>query len=38
MAGKGDVPVSPAESASVIRLVELAVESSKFGRTLDVNI
>ncbi|KAJ5631991.1 oxidoreductase [Penicillium lividum] len=36
MAGKGDVPVDPTESATVIRLVELAVESSKTGRTLDV--
>ncbi|KAB8217754.1 hypothetical protein BDV33DRAFT_193335 [Aspergillus novoparasiticus] len=38
LAGEGEVPVSPEESASVIRLVELAVQSSKTGRTLDVDL
>ncbi|KAJ5856109.1 dehydrogenase [Penicillium soppii] len=38
LAGEGDVPVNPVESASVIRLVELAVQSSETGRTLDVNV
>ncbi|KAK7612047.1 putative NAD binding Rossmann fold oxidoreductase [Phyllosticta paracitricarpa] len=34
--GKGDVPVTATEAASVIRLIELAKESSKMGKTLDV--
>ncbi|KAJ5994165.1 hypothetical protein N7451_009889 [Penicillium sp. IBT 35674x] len=38
MAGKGDVLVNPAESLSVVRLVELSVESSRSGKTLDVDI
>jgi predicted dehydrogenase len=36
LAGEGDVPVSATEASSVIRLVELAHESSRLGRTLDV--
>ncbi|KAL8937305.1 MAG: hypothetical protein Q9216_004493 [Gyalolechia sp. 2 TL-2023] len=35
--GRGEVPVKPEDAASVIRLVELAKESSEQGRTLDVN-
>jgi predicted dehydrogenase len=38
LAGEGDVPVNPAESARVIRLVELAMQSSETGRTLDVDV
>ncbi|RAQ57015.1 NAD binding Rossmann fold oxidoreductase [Aspergillus flavus] len=38
LAGEGEVPVSPEESAAVIRLVEFAVQSSKTGRTLDVDL
>ncbi|PIG80208.1 NAD binding Rossmann fold oxidoreductase [Aspergillus arachidicola] len=38
LAGEGEMPVSPEESAAVIRLVELAVQSSKTGRTLDVDL
>ncbi|KAI9830755.1 MAG: hypothetical protein M1819_005420 [Sarea resinae] len=34
--GKGEVPVKPEEAGAVIRLIELAKESSKTGRTLDV--
>ncbi|QRD86848.1 NAD binding Rossmann fold oxidoreductase [Aspergillus flavus] len=33
LAGEGEVSVSPEESAAVIRLVEIAVQSSKTGRT-----
>ncbi|KKK23096.1 NAD binding Rossmann fold oxidoreductase [Aspergillus ochraceoroseus] len=36
LAGEGDVPVSGAEAAKVIRLIELVQESSKLGKTLDV--
>ena len=36
VAGKGEVPVRPEDSRSVIRLVELAKQSSKEGRTLEV--
>ncbi len=36
MGGNGDVPVKPEEASAVIRLVELARESSRIGRTLDV--
>ncbi|KAB8247412.1 hypothetical protein BDV35DRAFT_379782 [Aspergillus flavus] len=38
LAGEGEVSVSPEESAAVIRLVEIAVQSSKTGRTLDVDL
>lgn len=36
LAGQGDVPVRAEDAANVIRLVELARESSKTGKTLDV--
>ncbi|OAX80293.1 hypothetical protein ACJ72_05380 [Emergomyces africanus] len=36
LAGEGDLPVSPSQASDVIRLVELARESSKLGKTLDV--
>lgn len=36
LAGQGDLPASGAEAAEVIRLIELAKESSKLGKTLDV--
>lgn len=38
LAGQDDVPVSGAEASVVIRIIELAVESSKQGRTLDVDV
>ncbi|RAQ47480.1 hypothetical protein AFGD_008929 [Aspergillus flavus] len=38
LAGEGEVPVSPEESAAVIRLVSLAMQSSKTGRMLDVDL
>ncbi|KAK6826773.1 hypothetical protein RU639_004571 [Aspergillus parasiticus] len=38
LAGEGEVPVNPEESAAIIQLVELAVQSSKTGRTLDVDL
>ncbi|KAL1628637.1 hypothetical protein SLS56_005746 [Neofusicoccum ribis] len=34
--GQGEVPVKAEEASAVIRLVELAKESSKLGKTLDV--
>lgn len=36
LAGQGEVPVRAEDAASVIRLVELARESTKSGKTLDV--
>ncbi|KAF7167689.1 hypothetical protein CNMCM5623_000936 [Aspergillus felis] len=36
LAGEGDLPASGAEAAKVIRLIELAKESSKLGKTIDV--
>ncbi|EON69750.1 hypothetical protein W97_09013 [Coniosporium apollinis CBS 100218] len=36
LAGKGPVPVDPEQNAQLIRLVELAIESSKRWRTMDV--
>ncbi|CDM35908.1 hypothetical protein DTO013E5_5421 [Penicillium roqueforti] len=36
LGGEGDLPASGAEAAQVIRLIELARESSSVGRTLDV--
>ncbi|KAL2010344.1 hypothetical protein VTN00DRAFT_6151 [Thermoascus crustaceus] len=36
LAGEGDVPVSAADASAVIRIIELAKESSKLGKTLDV--
>ncbi|PGH07542.1 hypothetical protein AJ79_06277 [Helicocarpus griseus UAMH5409] len=36
LAGGGDVPVSASEASDVIRLIELAKESSRLGKTLDV--
>jgi len=36
LAGEGDVPVKPEGSAEVIRLIELARQSSAEGRTLEV--
>jgi predicted dehydrogenase len=36
VAGSGEVPVKAEDAAAVIRLVELARESSRTGRTLDV--
>jgi len=38
LAGQDDVPVSGAEASVVIRIIELALESSKQGRTLDVDV
>ncbi|KAI9369690.1 hypothetical protein BJX61DRAFT_133587 [Aspergillus egyptiacus] len=35
LAGEGELPASGAEAAEIIRLIELAQESSKQGRTLD---
>ena len=35
--GKGSVPVNPRSSAAVIRLIELARQSSQEGKTLDVD-
>ncbi|KAL2820548.1 hypothetical protein BDW59DRAFT_150677 [Aspergillus cavernicola] len=35
LAGEGDLPASGEEAAQVIRLIELAHESSKLGKTLD---
>jgi len=36
LGGDGDLPASGAEASQVIRLIELARESSSTGRTLDV--
>ncbi|KAF4206908.1 hypothetical protein CNMCM8927_004243 [Aspergillus lentulus] len=36
LAGEGDLPASGAEAAKVIKLIELAKESSKLGKTIDV--
>lgn len=36
LGGEGQLPASGAEAAEVIRLIELARESSETGRTLDV--
>jgi hypothetical protein len=36
LAGEGKVPVDPMAAGKVIRLIELAKESSKEGKTLDV--
>jgi predicted dehydrogenase len=36
LAGEGDLPASGAEAAKVIRLIELAKESSRLGKTIDV--
>lgn len=36
LAGEGELPASGAEARDVIRLIELAKESSKTGQTLDV--
>lgn len=36
LGGDGDLPASGAEAREVIRLIELAQESSRTGRTLDV--
>ncbi|PGH20361.1 hypothetical protein AJ80_03629 [Polytolypa hystricis UAMH7299] len=36
LAGEGEVPVSPTDASAVIRLIELAKESSRLGKTLDV--
>ncbi|EAW12594.1 putative NAD binding Rossmann fold oxidoreductase [Aspergillus clavatus NRRL 1] len=36
LAGEGDLPASGAEAREVIRLIELAKESSKLGKTMDV--
>jgi predicted dehydrogenase len=38
LAGDGEVPVDPVESAVVIRLVELAVQSSQTGQSLAVDV
>ncbi|KAH0533787.1 hypothetical protein FGG08_007564 [Glutinoglossum americanum] len=38
LAGEGEVPVRPEEARDVICLVELARESSRVGRTLDVDL
>lgn len=34
--GEGDVPVKPEDAADVLRIIELALQSSKEGRTIDV--
>ncbi len=36
LAGNGEVPVKAEDASAVIRLIELARESSQTGRTLDV--
>ncbi|PKY07281.1 putative dehydrogenase [Aspergillus campestris IBT 28561] len=36
LAGEGDLPASGAEAREVIRLIELAKESSRLGKTMDV--
>lgn len=36
IAGEGEVPVKAEEAAAVIRLVELAKESSRTGKTLEL--
>lgn len=36
LAGQGELPTSGEEAAEVIRLIELAKESSKLGKTMDV--
>ena len=36
LAGQGEVPVEPEGPAAVIRLIELAKQSSKEGKTLEV--
>ena len=36
LAGQGDLPASGVEAAEVIRLIELAKESSRLGKTIDV--
>lgn len=36
LGGQGELPASGAEAREVIRLIELAQESSKLGKTLDV--
>jgi len=33
--GQGDVPVNIEDAANVLRIIEMAQESSKTGRTLD---
>lgn len=38
LGGEGDLPASGAEAAKVIRIIELAIESSQTGRTLDVQV
>jgi predicted dehydrogenase len=36
LAGEGDLPASGAEARDVIRLIELAKESSRLGQTMQV--
>lgn len=36
LAGQGEIPVEPEGPAAVIRLIELARQSSEEGRTVDV--
>ncbi|KAJ5318863.1 hypothetical protein MYU51_012697 [Penicillium brevicompactum] len=38
LAGEGNVPVDPSESAIIIRLIELAIQSSETGKTLDIDV
>ncbi|CAG8217231.1 unnamed protein product [Penicillium salamii] len=38
LADEGNAPVDPVESAIVIRLIELAIQSSQTGKTLDVDV
>ncbi|CAG8034114.1 unnamed protein product [Penicillium salamii] len=38
LADEGNTPVDPVESAIVIRLIELAIQSSQTGKTLDVDV
>lgn len=36
LAGEGPVPVDPADASFVLRIIELAKESSRLGKTLDI--
>lgn len=38
LADEGNTPVDPVESAIVIRLIELAIQSAQTGKTLDVDV
>lgn len=36
LAGQGELPASGAEAREIIRIIELAKESSRLGKTMDV--